>query len=105
MSAVRGISQSRQRRRILGEPNGYANIHRLPWPSEAELLKLLSSQPDKQAVGLLVNWCRQLAKTGRIDPKDYHLFERVYRSAEEAKMSFLEQIQEERRKFFQKRCA
>ena len=66
-----------------------------------ELFKLFSSQPDKQAVVQLVNWFRQLAETGRIDPKDYHLFEREYRSAEEVRMVFLTEIEEARQRFFQ----
>ena len=66
-----------------------------------ELVNLFLSQPDKQAVGLLVNWFRQLTKTGRIDPKDYHLFEREYRSAKEVEMVLLAEIEEDRQQFFQ----
>ena len=66
-----------------------------------ELPNLFSSQPDKQAVVLLVNWFRQFAETGRIDPKDYHLFEREFRSAEEVRMVFLTEIEEARQRFFQ----
>ena len=66
-----------------------------------ELVNLFLSQPDKQAVGLLVNWFRQLTKTGRINPKDYHLFEREYRSAKEVEMVLLAEIEEDRQQFFQ----
>ena len=45
---------------------------------EAELINLFSSEADKQAVSLFLNWFRQMASRGRIDPEDYQSMEYTY---------------------------
>ena len=68
---------------------------------EAELLNLFSSEADKQAVSLFLNWFRQMATHGRIDPEDYQSMEYIYRNREEVKTMLVTAIEEERRRVFQ----
>ena len=44
---------------------------------EVELLNLFSSEADKDAVSLFLNWFRQLAFHGRIESDDYESLESI----------------------------
>ena len=68
---------------------------------EAELVNLFSTEADKQAVSLFLNWFKQLATHGRIDPEDYQSLEYTYRNREEFKTMLVTAIQEERQRVFQ----
>ena len=39
----------------------------------------ISSEEDREAVSLLLNWFKQLAVHGRIKPEDYESLEYIYR--------------------------
>ena len=68
---------------------------------EEELLNLFSSETDKQAVSLFLNWFRQLAVHGRIESSDYQSLEYIYRNEEEVKTMLVTALERERERFFQ----
>ena len=68
---------------------------------EVELLNLFSSEADKDAVSLFLNWFRQLAFHGRIESDDYESFESTYQSEEEVKTMLVTALARERERFFQ----
>ena len=68
---------------------------------EVELLNLFSSEADKDAVGLFLNWFRQLAFHGRIESDDYESLESIYRTEEEVKTMLVTALARERERFFQ----
>ena len=68
---------------------------------EVELLNLFSSEADKDAVGLFLNWFRQLAFHGRIESDDYESLESIYRTEEEVKTMLVTALAREREQFFQ----
>ena len=68
---------------------------------EAELLNLFSSESDKQAVSLFLNWFKQLAVHGRIEPADYQDLEYIYRNEEEVKTMLVTALERERQQIFQ----
>ena len=67
----------------------------------AELLNVFSSEVDKEAVSLFLNWFRQLAFHGRIEPEDYESLESIYRTEEEVKTMLVTALERERERFFQ----
>ncbi len=68
---------------------------------EMELLNLFSSETDKQAVSLFLNWFRQLAFHGRLEPEDYQSLESIYQNEEEVKTMLVTALERERERFFQ----
>ena len=68
---------------------------------EAELLNLFSSEGDRQAVSLFLNWFKQLAFHGRIESSDYQSLEYIYRTEEEVKTMLVTALERERERFFQ----
>ena len=68
---------------------------------ETELINLFSSEGDKQAVSLFLNWFRQLALHGRVESEDYQSLEYIYRNEEEVKTMLVTALERERQKIFQ----
>ena len=68
---------------------------------EVELLNLFSSEADKEAVSLFLNWFKQLAFHGRLESKDYQSLESIYRTEEEVKTMLVTALERERERFFQ----
>ena len=68
---------------------------------EVELLNLFSSEDDRQAVSLFLNWFRQLAFHGRLESEDYQSLETIYRTEEEVKTMLVTALEREREQFFQ----
>ena len=68
---------------------------------EVELLNLFSSESDKQAVSLFLNWFRQLAFHGRLESGDYESLESIYRTEEEVKTMLVTALEREREQIFQ----
>ena len=68
---------------------------------ETELVNLFSSEADKQAVSLFLNWFRQLAVHGRIESVDYQSLETIYRNEEEVKTMLVTALERERQQIFQ----
>ena len=68
---------------------------------EVELLNLFSSEEDKEAVSLFLNWFRQLAFHGRLESDDYESLESIYRTEEEVKTMLVTALERERERFFQ----
>ena len=68
---------------------------------EVELLNLFSSEVDKEAVSLFLNWFKQLAFHGRFEPEDYQSLESIYRTEEEVKTMLVTALERERERFFQ----
>ena len=68
---------------------------------EVELLNLFSSESDKQAVSLFLNWFRQLAFHGRLEFDDYESLESIYRTEEEVKTMLVTALERERQQIFQ----
>ena len=68
---------------------------------EVELLNLFSSEGDKEAVSLFLNWFRQLAFHGRLESEDYQSLESIYQNEEEVKMMLVTALERERERFFQ----
>ena len=68
---------------------------------EVELLNLFSSEADRQAVSLFLNWFRQLAAHGRIESGDYQALEYIYRTEEEVKTMLVTALERERKEIFQ----
>ena len=68
---------------------------------EVELLNVFSSEADKEAVSLFLNWFRQLAFHGRLESSDYQSLESIYRSEEEVKTMLVTALERERERFFQ----
>ena len=67
----------------------------------AELLNLFSSEADKGAVSLFLNWFRQLASHGRIESEDYQSLEHIYQNEEEVKTMLVTALQKDREQMFQ----
>ena len=68
---------------------------------EVELLNLFSSEDDKEAVSLFLNWFRQLAFHGRLESSDYQSLESIYQNEEEVKTMLVTALERERERFFQ----
>ena len=68
---------------------------------EVELLNLFSSESDRQAVSLFLNWFKQLAFHGRLESDDYESLESIYRTEEEVKTMLVTALERERERFFQ----
>ena len=68
---------------------------------EAELLNVFSSEDDKEAVSLFLNWFKQLASHGRLESEDYESLESIYRNEEEVKTMLVTALERERERFFQ----
>ena len=68
---------------------------------EVELLNVFSSEVDKEAVSLFLNWFRQLAFHGRIESEDYQSLEYIYQNEEEVKTMLVTALERERERFFQ----
>ena len=68
---------------------------------EVELLNLFSSESDRQAVSLFLNWFKQLAVHGQIEPADYQALEYIYRNEEEVKTMLVTALERERKQIFQ----
>ena len=68
---------------------------------EAELLNVFSSESDKKAVSLFLNWFKQLASHGRLESDDYESLESIYRNEEEVKTMLVTALERERERFFQ----
>ena len=68
---------------------------------EVELLNLFSSESDKQAVSLFLNWFKQLAFHGRLESEDYESLESIYRTEEEVKTMLVTALEREREQIFQ----
>ena len=68
---------------------------------EVELLNLFSSEVDKQAVSLFLNWFRQLALHGRIESGDYQSLEFIYRNEQEVKTMLITALEREKQRIFQ----
>ncbi|MYE91474.1 Rpn family recombination-promoting nuclease/putative transposase [Candidatus Poribacteria bacterium] len=68
---------------------------------EVELLNLFSSESDKQAVSLFLNWFKQLAFHGRLESDDYESLESIYRTEEEVKTMLVTALEREREQIFQ----
>ncbi len=68
---------------------------------EVELLNLFSSENDKQAVSLFLNWFKQLAFHGRLESDDYESLESIYRTEEEVKTMLVAALERERQQIFQ----
>ena len=68
---------------------------------EVELLNLFSTERDRQAVSLFLNWFKQLASHGRLESEDYQSLEYIYRNEEEVKTMLATALEQERERFFQ----
>ena len=68
---------------------------------EVELLNLFSSEVDKEAVSLFLNWFKQLASHGRLESDDYESLESIYRNEEEVKTMLVTALERERQQIFQ----
>ena len=68
---------------------------------EVALLNLFSSEADKDAVSLFLNWFRQLAFHGRIESDDYESLESIYQNEEEVKTMLVTALERERQQIFQ----
>ena len=68
---------------------------------EVELLNLFSSEVDKQAVSLFLNWFRQLALHGRIESENYQSLEFIYQNEEEVKTMLITALEREQQQIFQ----
>ena len=68
---------------------------------EVELLNLFSSEADKGAVSLFLNWFRQLAFHGRLESDDYESLDSIYRNEEEVKTMLVTALERERERIFQ----
>ena len=68
---------------------------------EVELLNLFSSENDKKAVSLFLNWFKQLAFHGRLESDDYESLESIYRNEEEVKTMLVTALERQRQQIFQ----
>ena len=68
---------------------------------EAELLNVFSSEGDRKAVSLFLNWFKQLAFHGRLESEDYQSLEYIYQNEEEVKTMLVTALERERERFFQ----
>ena len=68
---------------------------------EVELLNLFSSERDKKAVSLFLNWFKQLAIHGQLESDDYESLESIYRTEEEVKTMLVTALERERQQIFQ----
>ncbi len=66
---------------------------------EVELLNLFSTERDRQAVSLFLNWFRQLAFHGRLESDDYESLESIYRTEEEVQTMLVTALEKERAVF------
>ena len=67
---------------------------------EGELLNLFSSEADKSAVSLFLNWFKQLALHGRIGSGDYESLETTYRNEEEVRTMLITALEKEKRQIY-----
>ena len=67
---------------------------------ETELLDLFSSEADKGAVSLFLNWFKQLALHGRIASEDYESLETVYRNEEEVRTMLITALEKEKQQIY-----
>ena len=68
---------------------------------EVELLNLFSSENDKKAVSLFLNWFKQLAFHGQFESDDYESLESIYRNEEEVKTMLVTALERQRQQIFQ----
>lgn len=61
-----------------------------------QLLALFDEETDKQAISLFLNWFRQLAARGYIQPDDYTQLEHEYRTKEEVTSMLVKALERER---------
>ena len=61
-----------------------------------ELLNLCDTEQDVQALELFINWLRQLAHHGKINPVDFARMEAQYRTREEMKSMLIKALEQER---------
>ena len=64
-------------------------------------MNLFSSEADRQAVSLFLNWFRQLALHGRIESGDHQSMESIYQNEEEVKTMLVTALERERKQIFQ----
>ena len=62
---------------------------------EVELLNLFSTEVDREAMSLFLNWFRQLAAHGRIESIDYESLESIYLNEEEVKTMLVTALERE----------
>ena len=67
---------------------------------ETELLNLFSSEADKGAVSLFLNWFKQLALHGRIASEDYESLETIYRNEEEVRTMLITALEKEKQQIY-----
>ena len=68
---------------------------------EVELTNLFSSEGDREAVSLFLNWFKQLSAHGRIRPEAYESLESIYQTEEEVKTMLVTALQKDREQMFQ----
>ena len=61
-----------------------------------ELLNLCDTEQDVHALELFINWLRQLATHGHINPTDFERMEAQYRTREEMKSMLIKALEQER---------
>ena len=61
-----------------------------------ELLNLCDTEQDVHALELFINWLRQLAHHGKINPVDFARIEAQYRTREEMKSMLIKALEQER---------
>ena len=66
-----------------------------------ELANLFSSEGDREAVSLFLNWFEQLSAHGWIRPEDYESLEYIYQTEEEVKTMLATALQKDREQMFQ----
>ncbi len=67
---------------------------------ETELLNLFSSEADKGAVSLFLNWFKQLALHGRIAARDYESLETIYQDEEEVRTMLITALEKEKQQIY-----
>lgn len=67
-----------------------------------ELTRIITTEEDRQAVTLFINWFRQLAVHGRIESTDFGKVEETFRSVEEARSMLITAIEKEKQEILQK---
>ena len=67
---------------------------------EAELLNLFSSETDRGAVSLFLNWFKQLALHGRIASEDNESLETIYRNEEEVRTMLITALEKEKQQIY-----
>ena len=64
------------------------------------MLNLFSSEADKEAVSLFLNWFKQLALHGRIASEDYESLETIYRNEEEVRTMLITALAKEKQQIY-----